>query len=80
VAGRPIGRRHQEDVRGKIQSSLLIKRLNDYAEGKLTLEQGQVNAIKILLGKVLPDLQAIGGDPYGEPVKQKLEIEFIKAK
>lgn len=50
---------HQEDVRAKIQTSQLINRLTDHALGKVELTATQVQSIKILIGKTLPDLQAI---------------------
>lgn len=53
---------HQEDVRAKIQTSQLINRLTDHALGKVDLSTTQVQAIKILIGKTLPDLQAISLD------------------
>jgi len=74
MAGRPIGRRHQDDVRGKIQASMIINRLTDYFTGKLDLDVGRVNAAKILLNKVLPDLTAISGDPNGEPIKGEIKV------
>ena len=58
-AGRPIGSRHQEDVRRKIQASQLVNRLSDHALGKLELSATQIKAIEILLRKSIPDLTAI---------------------
>jgi len=78
MMARPIGKRHQVDVRNKIRASMLVNRLESCAEGKLDLEPTQVNAIKILLGKVLPDLTAISGDPNGGPIKAEVDIRFIK--
>jgi len=62
--GRPIGRRHQEDVRKKIQASQLINRLHDHVLGKVEMSATQLKAAEILLKKSLPDLQSI--DLYGE--------------
>lgn len=56
---RPMGKLHQDDVRAKIQTSQLINRLMGYINGEVELSTGQVNAIKILLGKSLADLSAI---------------------
>lgn len=58
-AGRPIGRRHQEDVRSKIQATQIINRLYDAFTGEVELTAIQVNIAKTLLDKVLPDLKAI---------------------
>jgi len=44
---------HQEDVRNKIQASLLINRLHDCSMGTVDLTSVQVQAIKILLDKAV---------------------------
>ena len=59
LAGRPMGRRHQDDVRKKIQATQIINRFWEVFEGKLELTNQQVNIGKTLLDKVLPDLKAI---------------------
>lgn len=61
MAGRPIGKRHQEDVRRKIQSSQLINRLTSHALGKADpkMDSSQVTAALGLLKKAVPDLSAI---------------------
>ena len=59
MAARKLKPMHSDEVRAKIQASQLINRLTDHAFGKVELTQTQVNAIKILLGKSVPDLQAI---------------------
>jgi hypothetical protein len=53
---------HDARTREKIQTSQLINRLNDYANGKITLESSQVKAIEILLRKTLPDLSSTTAD------------------
>jgi len=58
-AGRPIGKRHQEDVRSKIQATQIINRLYSAFQGEVELTAIQVNIAKTLLDKVLPDLKAI---------------------
>ena len=53
---------HQDDVRTKIQTSLLINRVQKYAMGELSddeVSSNRLNAIKLLLAKSLPDLQSI---------------------
>jgi hypothetical protein len=59
LAGRPMGRRHQDDVRSKIQASAIINRLMKAYDGDIELTAIQVNIGKTLLDKVLPDLKAI---------------------
>jgi len=68
---------HQIDVRNKIRATQLINRLQNYVDGEVSLEPGQVTAIKVLLGKVLPDLMAVSGDPGGAPIKHEvLQVKF----
>ena len=81
MAGRPVGSgagvRLTESHRAKIETSKLLNRLQDYANGKVELTQGQIQAINILLKKALPDLQAIQHtDSEGGPVK--INIGWIK--
>jgi hypothetical protein len=58
-AGRPMGKRHQDDVRAKIQASQIINRFYKAFEGEIELTSVQVNIGKVLLDKALPDLKAI---------------------
>ena len=55
----------------KIQTTMLIKRLQDHGEGKVDLLPTQVRAIEILLKKVTPDLSsvAVGQDEALGPIK-----------
>lgn len=62
------GWRQPDEVREKIQASLLINRLQDHVGGKLLpdgtreevpMSPTQVQACKILLNKVIPDLKAV---------------------
>lgn len=75
MAGRPIGKLHQDDVRRKIQTSQLLNRLAGCALGDIELTQQQIKAIEILLRKSLPDLSSvtISGDE-----SNPLRIETIK--
>jgi hypothetical protein len=59
MAGRPINKLHQDDVRKKIQASQLINRLTDHALGEVELSNTQVRAIEILLKKTIPDISSI---------------------
>ncbi len=51
--------RHQEEVRTKIQASQLINRLTNHALGKVDMTATQVQAVRILLDKSLPNLAAV---------------------
>lgn len=50
---------HDQRTREKIQASQLVNRLSDHALGKCEMTATQVQAARILLGKRLPDLQAV---------------------
>lgn len=47
-----------QQVRDRIQTSMLINRLTDHALGKCDLQPTQVKSIEILLRKTIPDLAA----------------------
>ena len=70
---------HPEEVRKRIQASQLINRLNDHAlsQNEVKMDATQIQAARILLGKVLPDLASttISGDA-DKPIAHKLTIEF----
>lgn len=74
MAGRPINKLHQADVRSKIQASQLVNRLTNHALGEVELSATQVRAIEILLKKTIPDLSAmeLSSDP-DKPVKTLIE-------
>jgi hypothetical protein len=73
MAGRPMNKLHQDDVRKKIQASQLINVLQDHAFGHTEeLSVTRMKAIEILLKKSLPDLSSItlenGTDEDGNKV------------
>ena len=52
--------RQQDQTRSAIQTTQLVKRLQDYALGEIAeIESGRLKAIEILLRKTLPDLSAV---------------------
>ena len=69
-----LQKRHQDEVRAKIQASQLVNRLHSIAMGETDADASQVNAAKSLLNKVLPDLKAveIGGAADGGPIKVEI--------
>jgi hypothetical protein len=80
MAGRTMGKRHQDDVRTKIQSSQIINRLMSAFNGTIELTQTQVNIGKALLDKALPDLKAIehtGAGDNGELLINTIERVII---
>lgn len=80
--GRPIGRRHQEDVRAKIQASQLINVLQNHAldANSGELSASRLKAIEILLKKSVPDLSSVeitGED--GGPIQHEHTVGFDTA-
>jgi hypothetical protein len=72
---RPKRNRAREDeIRTRIQTNQLVKRLSDDALGKITLEDGRRRSIEILLRKSLPDLATVtlAGDGQN-PLKLVIE-------
>ncbi len=66
---------HQDSARKRIQTTILVQLLMDMATGKIPeLSTGRVNAIKILLGKALPDLQSIEMDAVLEGKQTLLDV------
>lgn len=60
MAGRPMNKLHQDDVRSKIQASQLINVLQNHAlNGDGELAHTRLKAIEILLRKSVPDLSAV---------------------
>ncbi|MDB4726111.1 hypothetical protein OAF54_01650 [bacterium] len=54
-----IGAKHSELARSKIRTGLLLKRLEDHALGEIELKPEQVQSIRILLGKAMPDMKSM---------------------
>lgn len=79
MAGRPIGKLHQDDVRKKIQASQLINVLQDHAlTAGSEISMSRMKAIEILLRKSVPDLSAVtvSGDEEN-PLKTITRIELV---
>lgn len=59
--------RQQEQTRAAIQTTQLVKRLQDFALGEdgVEIDTGRLKAIEVLLRKSLPDLSSVEltGDP-----------------
>ena len=50
---------YPEVARERIKAALLLEKLENHVLGSAALTATQVNAAKILLGKVIPDMKAI---------------------
>jgi hypothetical protein len=75
-----LRKRHQDEVRTKIQTSQLINVLQDHAlNGQTEIPPSRMKAIEILLRKSLPDLSSteISGVDGGE-IPLGIGILFVK--
>ena len=66
-----------ENTRLRIQSTMIMKRLEDHVVGKNEMSATQIQAARILLAKAIPDLQAVahtGAD--GGPVQVKFNVRI----
>jgi len=54
-----LNKRHSDEVRAKIQASVLIERLHRVADGSLEVTQAQLKATEMLLERSVPKLQSI---------------------
>ena len=78
--GRPIGRRHQEDVKRKIQASQLINYLQNHALTNTGNENAstRIKAATALLNKVVPDVTRNEHSGLeGGPIVQRIEQVIV---
>lgn len=54
-----IRTKHQDEVRARIQASVLIGLLESHAMGETELSASRIRAIELLLKKSIPDLQSV---------------------
>jgi hypothetical protein len=78
----------QDQTRAAIQTTQLVKRLQNYAlglaepnadaeSGPAEIDSGRLKAIEILLRKSLPDLAAVTVEgPNGGPIPLSLAVKF----
>ena len=78
MAARTLRPKHSDEVRAKIQASMLIRGLQDNFEGKKNLTSGQIKSAEILLRKSVPDLSSIelSSDP-DKPVQIVSQIRLV---
>jgi hypothetical protein len=70
---------HDAKTREKIQTSQLINRLQDHANGAVDMTPTQVRAAEVLLKKSLPDLTAVqvSGDEANPLVLKHIEVTIV---
>lgn len=66
MAGRPLGKKHDQRTRDKIQTTQLVNALTNHVLGKNEMGSTQVTAALGLLKKSLPDMSAIHSTEGGE--------------
>jgi hypothetical protein len=73
--------RHSEQVRAKIQASVIVSRLHGHVMGKIDMTPSQVAAANSLLDRSVPKLSQIQhvGDEDGGPIQHSMTVEFVDA-
>lgn len=77
-----INRMHAEQVRLKIQASVIIDRLQKHVAGEVEMSATQVAAANSLLDRSVPKLsqiQHVGGEDGSSPIKHHMTLEFVDA-
>ncbi len=71
-----------ENTRARIQTTMIVKRLEDHILGKVEMKPSQVQAASVLIKKTLPDLQAIRvqndalNNPLGSMTYDEIQAEL----
>ncbi len=78
MAARTNKRLHSERDKLRIRASQLLNRLEAFANGKVELSAAQVQAARIMIGKVVADLKSVEmtGDPE-KPLAHSITVEFV---
>jgi len=73
-----LNRHHSEDIRRKIQASVIVDRLQKHVKGELELSATQIQAANSLLDRSVPKLQLIQhiGDEDG-PIRLEATVRFV---
>lgn len=77
MAARKLRPKHSDEIRAKIQASVLIDFLTKHVRGEREMSATQVRSAEILLKKSVPDLSSIeltGAD--GGPVETVTRVEL----
>jgi hypothetical protein len=59
MAARTEKPNHDDKTKQLIRASQLLNRLNSFVNGEVELSAAQVNAAKVVIGKVIPDLKSV---------------------
>ena len=72
---------HSERDKQRIRASQLLNRLDAFVHGKVKLSAAQVQAARVVIGKVIPDLKSVEvmGDPdHPLEVQKHVRVTFVK--
>jgi hypothetical protein len=71
-----LNRHHSEEIRQKIQASVIIDRLTKHINGELEMTATQIAAANTLLDRSVPKLSQVQhvGDSDADPIKMTTEI------
>lgn len=50
---------HDDRTKERIRASQLLNRLTQFANGEVVMDAAQVQAARIVIGKILPDMRAV---------------------
>lgn len=69
---------HDDRTKERIRASQLLNRLTQFANGEIEMSAAQVQAARVVIGKIVPDMKAveISGNP-DRPVENMVRVEFI---
>ena len=59
MAARTVKTKHDDRTKERIRASFLLNRLSSHASGEIEMSSTQINAAKIVIGKIVPDLKAV---------------------
>lgn len=73
-----LNRHHSEEIRQKIQASVIIDRLEKHVKGELEMSATQIQAANALLDRSVPKLSQIQhvGDEEN-PIKLEATVKFV---
>jgi len=77
-----INKRHSEEVRAKIQASVIIDRVQKHMNGEIEMTSSQLKAAEMLLDRSVPKLSQIqhSGDETNPILFAKIERVIVKPK
>jgi hypothetical protein len=85
MAARTLRPKHSDEIRAKIQASVIIGFLTEHIHGKREMTQTQVRSAEILLRKSVPDLSSVDMNVSGSvetltPEQIDAQIEAAQAR